>query len=135
MCHLRGSVYAEPCLCDDYRGAVKARVHAKALREHRESNRMAREENEIMDRDEAEIRLTDQGVIVEWFGGSSLAQAADELGMPTDSETARLYFERKLPRAEAQRRAGIIRRRHEETNYDELLARGCSKDDARALTE
>ena len=53
MCRLKGGVYCEPCFCDDYRGAVKAKVHAKSLREHRENDRICREENEAFCRDES----------------------------------------------------------------------------------
>lgn len=100
-----------------------------AAEERREMARLAREENEIMDRDEAERR----GEAVEYCDHDSIEAAARELGMPEDSETARLYYDRKIHRSEAVRRAAIIVRRHEDTDYDLLLASGMDRDTAREM--
>jgi len=61
MCHLRSNCYAEACRCDDYRGAVKNRVHAAAEREHAAARRAMREDNEVQDREEAGELLAETG--------------------------------------------------------------------------
>lgn len=104
-------------------------------REYQEQLRFEKEEAELCDCEEAELRLIERGESVEWCECDSLEAAAEELGMPTRSETARLYFEGKLPKAEAIRRAEIITHRHEQTNYDELLRSGYDRESARALKE
>lgn len=60
---------------------------------------------------------------------------ADNLGVLADSRTLAAYRRGEIDEAEARRIGAITSRRHEATNYDELLARGMPKEDARLLAE
>jgi hypothetical protein len=60
---------------------------------------------------------------------------ADELGMPSDSQTVALALGGVIGMDEAKRRAEKIRFRHENTNYDSLLAAGVDRDEARLVCE
>ena len=60
---------------------------------------------------------------------------SSDLGLAPNSRTARALLAGYIDRAEAERIAAICRHRHEETNYDDLLASGMSKEDARALAQ
>jgi hypothetical protein len=60
---------------------------------------------------------------------------ADELGMPSDSQTVALALSGAIGMDEAKRRAEKIRHRHENTNYDSLLAAGVDRDEARLCCE
>lgn len=57
---------------------------------------------------------------------------AADLGVLSDSRTLAAYRRGDIDADEARRIGEITRRRHETTNYDDLLAAGLSKDDARA---
>jgi hypothetical protein len=60
---------------------------------------------------------------------------SSDLGLAPNSRTARALLAGYIDRAEAERIAAICRHRHEETNYDDLLASGMSKEEARALAQ
>lgn len=64
-----------------------------------------------------------------------VADAACELGMPSNARTARALVYGQIDEATAKRIAEHCRHRHEDTNYDDLLAKGCSKDEARDMME
>ncbi len=115
--------------------AAARREIADQAREEADYQRFIKEEGELADKEENEARDAARGVVIEYSDAASLKEAADELGMPQDSETVRLYYERKLHKAEALRRAGVIIARHEDTDYDALLARGIDRDTARAMIQ
>lgn len=60
---------------------------------------------------------------------------ADRLGVLPDSKTFAAYRRGEIDEGEARRIGEITARRHEHTNYDELLAGGCDKETARALMQ
>lgn len=60
---------------------------------------------------------------------------ASRLGVLSDSRTLAAYRRGEIEEDEAMRIGEITRHRHEDTNYDELLARGFSKEDAREFCE
>jgi hypothetical protein len=66
---------------------------------------------------------------------SELQSLADSLGVLRDSRTFAQYLAGDIDRAEAQRIGEITSHRHECTDYDDLLSRGYSRDDARALAQ
>jgi len=100
----------------EMQAAREALSHVKKLptdEERREKNRKAR------DRRDREI-----------------SDLASDLGVLRDSRTLAAYRRGEIDYDEAQRIGEITRHRHEDTDYDELLAAGYSKDEARAcMTE
>jgi hypothetical protein len=60
---------------------------------------------------------------------------AQELGMPVDSRTVARVIAEEITMEEAQKIAERIRFRHKNTDYEELLRQGYSKEDARAMMQ
>lgn len=122
--------------------ASKCEVTAKAIadakqeaaeqeHERREEAKAAAEEDELYEKEMAEQIAMDRGEEIEYCDAETLEEAAAEIGMPSDSQTARKYFEGKLHRGEALRRARKISWRHEQSDYESLLDAGYLKEDAR----
>ena len=109
------------------------RAERELEREERAQARADDEDAEIHAREEMETRAVERGETVTYCCAASVEEAADEIGMPAGSDTARLYYTRKIHRAEAMRRAAKISRRHEGTDYDHMLHRGIDRDTARDL--
>lgn len=65
----------------------------------------------------------------------AVRSAAEALGMPEDSQTARLVAMGAIDTNEGMRRARIIRARHEKTDYDDLLAEGYDRETAREMVK
>lgn len=102
-------------------------------REDAEYHRAMDDEMAIHDRYELELQAIERGETPIYCEAETLEAAADEIGMPADSQTARLYYERLIHRAEAERRAAKISHRHEDTDYDAMLGAGMDRDTARDL--
>lgn len=64
-----------------------------------------------------------------------LDAVAASLGLPPGSRTAEWLARGEISRAEAERIAGVVTRRHENTDYDALLAAGVDRDTAREIAE
>lgn len=62
-------------------------------------------------------------------------ELARSMGLLPDSRTFASYLRGEIEEEEAIRIGRHTSQRHEETNYEELLARGYSRDDARAFAE
>jgi len=60
---------------------------------------------------------------------------AEELGVLVGSRALAWYLAGDIDADECRRIGAITRRRHEQTNYDDLLAHGLSKEDARVMME
>lgn len=60
---------------------------------------------------------------------------ADELGLLPDSRTFKALLAGEIDEDEARRIGRITRYRHENTDYEDLLKEGYSKDEARALMQ
>jgi len=58
---------------------------------------------------------------------------ADSLGVLPGSRTLAAYRRGEIDADEARRVGEITRHRHEDTDYEALLSRGVSRDDARAM--
>lgn len=106
---------------------------AEYERQERDRIESELDDAEQMEAEERACRAAERGERLEFFSGETLDDAANELGMPDDSETARLYYERKLDRSEAMRRAAKIIHRHTMTDYDDLLSRGIDRETAREI--
>jgi len=63
----------------------------------------------------------------------AIREICDRLGVSPDSRTLRQYLRGEIDEAEARYRGRLARWRHDETDYDDLLARGFSREDARML--
>ncbi len=63
---------------------------------------------------------------------TSAKDVAEELGMPVNSRTVARVVAGELSMDEARNIAARIKERHEQTDYDDLLRQGYSKEDARA---
>ncbi|MCX7933849.1 MAG: DUF2293 domain-containing protein, partial [Planctomycetota bacterium] len=62
-------------------------------------------------------------------------EVAAMLGLPIDSRTVQDVMDGAIDLKTARRRADRIAHRHEETDYDDLLARGIDRDTARMIIE
>ena len=64
-----------------------------------------------------------------------LEQLANSLNLLPDSQTFKRYLAGEIEEEEARGIGEYMAHRHNDTNYDELLAQGHSKEDARNLME
>jgi hypothetical protein len=112
---------------------AEEKVARKELKEEMEFERL---EAEAVRQEEREERMREMGIELRYAPkGMTREEASAFLDMPPDSQTVDLYVRGLLDEDEALRRAAKIRHRHEETSYEELLRRGFSKEDARAIIE
>jgi len=115
---------------------------ADQRREAREQARADREEADEYAREMGELRMAETGTFdprgVEPLDEEEQAEhraEAKRLGVRSDSRVFAAYIRGLIDEDECERVGEITRRRHETTSYDDLLARGMSRDDARDLMQ
>jgi len=64
-----------------------------------------------------------------------LEELAESLGLLPNSRTFQRYLTGEIEEEDARKIGTFMNNRHDNTNYDELLEQGYSKDDARSLME